>query len=567
MKIPFVIKFIFIFLLVPIILYSSEIKNVILISIDTWRYDYFSFLYPENVHTPNIDFFAKRSIVFRNAFSTVPLTAPAHASILTGQYPFKTNLRDNFGLKINEEIKTIAEVLKSKSFITYGFVSSSTVSSDYGFSRGFDIFNDLMPLNSPQSMEPRSRDATSTLKEVLNNFKWDKPFFLFLHFFDPHYPYNPPSKFKEYYPKNFYAGEVSYVDETLGNFFRELEKRYLFDNSIIVLTADHGEALGEHKEKTHGYLTYNSTLKVPLILYFPGCQQKISDYPVSHIDIFPTILDLLKIKDDYNLPGISLLNNQKREIYFESFFSYNNYGLSKINGIIDGSFKLIIKEKSELYDIIKDPKELKPIKNKEIEKKLKDKFVAKFNIEASESNLVDKEKIKNLKSLGYFGAADLNIKGDPSLLIEDIQKVDEARELYFKKDFLKAKEFYLKLLKIFPLSSILHNEIGVVYVELNDLKEAEKSFKRSMSLNPNNIEAIIHLANLFQEKGNLEDSFNLYEKALRLSPTHPEALFNYATACIKANKFEKAREIFKYYIEIYPMDPEREKIIKFLKNN
>lgn len=545
--------------------FSMKIDNVILITVDTWRYDYFSYLYPENVKTPNIDNFAKKSLVFSNAFTTVPLTAPAHASIFTGVYPFAHGIRDNFGLKIKEDIKTLAEILEENGFETYGFVSASTLGGFYGFSRGFKIYDDKLPLPKEHDMAPSQRPGQETLKKVVKTLNWKNKCLLFIHFFEPHIPYEPPEKYKEIYPKNYYAGEVAYVDEIIGMFFKYLEENKIFDKSLIILTSDHGEGLGNHRESTHGYLTYNDTLKVPLMLFYPGVKHKILSYTVSHIDILPTIFNLLGIKELRITAGKNLLSDEKREIYFESLFAHRNFGLSKIKGIIKDSYKLHIKEKRELYNIVKDEKEINPLKDPKKEKELLKIFFSKFKVEKEEIGEIQEQK-KNLYSLGYFGKADLKVHGDPVDLMDKIDLLEKARNLFFRKDFERAKLLYYDLLKFFPRSSIINDELGVALFYLNKLEEAEEKFQNAIKFNNNNVDAYVHLANLYQEKNMFDKALALYEKALKLNPKHPETIYNYAILCVK-NKMEgKAKSLFKIYLEFYPDDPDREKIMEFLNS-
>lgn len=563
-------SFLFIFLFFSSFVFAKKDWNLILISIDTLRYDYLSFVNPENVSTPNLDNFAKNSIFFNYAFTTCPLTAPAHASVFTGLYPKDHSIRENLSGKLKTELITIAEYLKKNDFKTYGFVSASTLSRDYGFSKGFDLFDDRFSPCSPWKkcfVPVRKGEATVNIaKEKLNN---KENFFIFLHIFEPHFPYQPPEPYKNKYKNNLYAGEVEYSDFIIGNFLNFLKERGFFENSIICIFSDHGEGLYEHNEPTHGYLAYNSTLRVSLMLYYPGCKPKRVNYPVSLIDLFPTFIDLLELKKLDYLPGENLLKNKEREIFFESLYPFFYFGTNEIFGIIKGVFKFIYKKNMEFYDIYKDPYEKNKINDIEKLRNFSNILKKKYSFNINFNKNEDFEREKKLESLGYLKGADLSeIKQkDPDEAMKTLAKLEEARAEYLSGNLNKSLDLYNQLSKEFPKSSVILDERGLVLYSLGKKEEAKTSFEASIRNFPDNFNALINLANFYSQENKFKEAVNYYEKAMVLKPSDPDLLFNYAATCANLGNKKKAKELFKKYLELYPDDPEREKIEEFLRQD
>lgn len=561
-------SFIFLFLIFSNQIFSEKNYNLILISIDTLRYDYISFVNQEKAQTPNIDLFANKSIVFNYAFTTSPLTAPAHGSVFTGLYPASHNIRENLSGKLKDDLETIANTLKKEGYKTYAFVSSATLSKDYGFSKGFDIYDDgFSPCINEKKCFVPTRAGEQTIKIAKQKVDWGKKFFLFLHIFEPHFPYEPIEPYRAKNKDNLYAGEVEYSDFMVGEFLNFIKEKGLFSNTIICIFSDHGEGLKEHQEATHGYLAYNTTLRVPLILYFPNCKAQMINYPVSLIDLYPTFLDILGIKGLKDLPGKNLLKVQDRIIFFEALYPFFYFGTNKLYGLIKSPYKFIYKKNYELYNIYDDPEEkIKIKKRKEIAnlKKILEREYINFDktIRYSEN-----EKQRDLKSLGYLGGADLKrVEGkDPDEIIGILEKLEVARREYLNNNLQQALILYKDLLEEFPKSSVILDEIGLVYYSLKRKEEARDSFEKSIKYYSKNFNALINLANFLSQEGNLKEASLYYEKAMELKPNDPDLLFNYAATCANLGKKERAKILFKKYIELYPTDPEAEKIKKFLK--
>lgn len=263
---------------------TGKIERIVLISIDTCRPDYLGcYGYSRNT-SPNIDAVAREGILFENVISPIPTTLPAHSSLFTGTIPPYHGIHDNMNYRLEDSHVTLAEILKDNGFTTAGIVSAFVLNSHFGVAQGFDHYNDEFEttLNTTGVDErlgaETSRFAIEWLKE--NN---DEKFFLFLHYYDPHYTYEPPEPFKsafqdlsedkkktKRYTQNNYAGEIAYTDHCIGQVIDNLKKLGIYDSTLIIILSDHGEMIGEHKEATHTYFIYQSAVKVPMIFKLPG---------------------------------------------------------------------------------------------------------------------------------------------------------------------------------------------------------------------------------------------------------------------------------------------------------
>ncbi|MHC4984933.1 MAG: sulfatase, partial [Planctomycetota bacterium] len=241
---------------------SPAKPNIILISIDTCRADYLGCYDPQRQTTPNIDRFADSATLFENAVSPVPLTLPAHATMLTGQIPMGFNIHNN-GYHLRPETVTLAEILQDQGYTTAAFVSAAVLDSRFGIDQGFGLYDDADSVTGGGRGKRRGDVNTRQTMDWLAQHSQDGPLFVFLHYYDPHSPYEPPAAEAGRWPDDPYAGEVAFVDRCIGQMLTQLQQLGLYDESLIILTSDHGEMLGEHGEPEHGYFIYDSAIKVP----------------------------------------------------------------------------------------------------------------------------------------------------------------------------------------------------------------------------------------------------------------------------------------------------------------
>ncbi|MBN2715667.1 MAG: sulfatase, partial [Deltaproteobacteria bacterium] len=285
-------------------------SNILVITTDTTRADHLGCYGHKGIQTPNIDGLAREGVLFEEAFSVQPVTLPAHCSIFTGIYPFRHGVRDNNIYQLSRENETLAELLSSRGYLTTAFVASYILNHRFGLDQGFRYYNDRFVKPKQKGRLPVDRQAsevsflaTEWLREMGGELK-TQPFFLWLHYYDPHADYSPPHPWNTAYGDP-YDGEIAYMDDWLGYLFDELKKAGKWDNTMVVLVGDHGEGLGEHSENTHGMFIYRSTTHVPLIIRCPGRAhggRRVTSR-VSQVDILPTVMKALGHEPPKNIDG------------------------------------------------------------------------------------------------------------------------------------------------------------------------------------------------------------------------------------------------------------------------
>ncbi|UCD27446.1 MAG: sulfatase, partial [Planctomycetota bacterium] len=337
----------------------SAIRHVVLISLDTCRADYLSCYGYARPTTPNIDALAKKGYLFSHAMTPIPLTLPAHASMLTGTIPPHHGKHENKDVYFDPSHVTLAVLLKDKGYHTGAFVGAQVLNGGLGLDRGFDTYDD-----SFAQSERRAEEVNRAAFEWLEKQK-DNPVFLFLHYYDPHDAYIPPEPFATTFKESLYAGEIAYTDHCIGQVFAKLKSLGMYESSLIIVTGDHGEMLGEHGETTHMYFIYESAIKVPLIYKLPGssASQRIDDI-AGIIDIVPTVCDLVEIEPPAGIQGKNLAGyfsntppeSEDRVLYCESLYP-TKYEGNTLLGLVSKRWKYIQTTRPELYDLQNDPGE------------------------------------------------------------------------------------------------------------------------------------------------------------------------------------------------------------------
>lgn len=514
--------------------------NVLLITIDTLRFDRIGVYSDKYVKTPNLDKFALESFVFTRGFAHNPVTLPSHTNILTGTTPLYHGISDNSGFFLEERFLTIAELLKDNGYETGAFIGAFPLDSRFGLNQGFDLYDDNYGSHNDLELffvERKTEEVLAPAKKWITERegKW----FSWVHLFDPHQPYLPPAPYKNEYPEDLYSGEVAYVDAELGKFFDFLRQRGNLKNTIIILTGDHGEALGEKGEKTHSYFAYNNTIHIPYIVYIPDTSgRKISDN-VSHIDIFPSICELAGIDIPDHIQGESLLPLMRGEgtkgdyIYFESLSPYLNRGWAPLRGFIRGKDKFINLPLREFYDLGNDLKENNNIiveKNSgnlkyELDKLIKN-LTNKEKMERSDS--LDIETQKKLKSLGYFTGTS-----------------SKKKEVFTEKDDLKT---------LLPLQMKMFKALNSY--QKGEAEKAIKDLKSIINKTPGYLLVYSHLAKIYRETGRTGLAINILDEGLKNNPGNPSLLSKLGIFLAESDKVEKAVEILEQCIKMRSSDPE-----------
>jgi len=394
--------------------------NVLLVTLDTLRADRVGAYGSRRGLTPNLDGLAARSAVFTRAFAHTTVTLPSHTNILLGATPSFHGVHDNLNFVVREEFVTLAEHLGGRGYATAAFVGGFPLVSHFGLDQGFSVYDDSFKDRpsaaagaDPRNGERPAGDVWAAARKWLSGR--GAPWFLWVHFYDCHDPYAPPEPYRSRYARTPYDGEVAYADGVLGDVLKELKDRGLEETTLVVCVSDHGESLGEHGESTHGYLAYNATLWVPLVIRVPGLGPRRIGQNVSHIDIFPTVCDALGLGRPKGLQGASLLPLMRgrtladRPIYFEALSPYYNMGWAPLRGLIDKQNKLIDSPSPELYDLGHDFGETADLAGKTdtaaLKKKLAEVIASQTSPQGDQAGQVsDRATRERLKSLGYVGS-------------------------------------------------------------------------------------------------------------------------------------------------------------------
>lgn len=513
---------------------ASEIReknsrlNLLLITIDTLRTDRLSCYSQQHLKTSNIDSLANQGALFSRAFAHTVTTLPSHVNILLGTTPLYHGVHDNGNFFVRDELLSLAELLKGSGYATGAFVGGYPLDSRFGLVQGFDVYDDEYEVQSEQKGVYRERKAESVVNKALDWLKKQKdPWFLWIHCFDPHDPYEPPEPFKTEYNSRPYDGEVAYVDFALGRLLGDLKENDRFAKTVIILTADHGESLGEHGETTHGYLAYNPTLQIPLVICVPGAKPGRIEQVVGHTDIFPTVCDVLEIKKPTFLQGLSLLplmkgkKLAKRFVYFESLYPYYSRGWAPLRGYLRGTEKFIDSPLPELYELSNDfdekiniieEKTLK-LHREEITRLIQSQSSAKS---AEAEQRLDKESLEKLRSLGYISSS-------------QVQK----KKAYGPDDDIKIMLAYHN--RCIEAAKMGH--AGKVREGI-ELVKAVIAEKKDIDI------AYTTLANFYESEGRLADAVELLKAGLEILPSSYEILSSYINYLLKAGRFDDAIQAF-----------------------
>jgi arylsulfatase A-like enzyme/Tfp pilus assembly protein PilF len=582
-------------------------RNVVLVTIDTIRSDYVGYSGAGKVETPNLDRLAKEGVAFTQTRSPVPLTLPAHASILTGAYPPAHGVRVNGRDRLPEEQETLAEILEARGYATAAFVSAFVLDRRFGLAQGFDVYDDQLGtdvrLLENLAAERDGGAVASAFSAWMSRKATDQPFFAWLHFYDPHAPYRPPEPYRSRYPKDPYAAEVAYTDAMLGRVLAELESRGLLEQSLLAVVGDHGEGLGDHGEQTHSVLIYHSTLHVPFLLHAPGLIEggKRVDATTRTIDVAPTLLDYLGLdpalgQGETLRPLIEEGVARDAPVYSESFYGSVHLGWSELRGLERGGFRFLSAPRPELYDLRKDPGERVDLLEaekavaREMRREL-DRISGELESGAPEEPAaVDSETEARLRSLGYVSssrpapsqeAVDPKDKmavwneiqigihefgmGNDALAIEVLENVlatekdiplvqENLGALYMRVGRLaEAETIYRDALARGMESAEFHMNLGRLHHGRREWREAEKELRIALALEPENVAASVYLGNSLRAGGKPEEAIAQYEKALEINPRYLYAFDGLGIAYSQLGRQEEALKAFR---EVVRLDPE-----------
>jgi arylsulfatase A-like enzyme/predicted Zn-dependent protease len=385
---------------------------VFLVTIDTLRADHLPAYGYRSVETPALDALRRDSILFENAYSPCPLTLPAHASLLTGLLPPEHGVRNNVGYTLAPAPEHLPTLLGSRGYRRGAAVSAYVLRRETGLGALFDTYGDRIPARSAVAMGAVQRSGRETVAEALAWIEAQtqvqaspRPIFFFLHLFEPHTPYRPPEPFRSRYGDT-YDGEIATADAAVGTFLEGLKRLGLYDGALILLTADHGEGLGDHGEQEHGILLYREALHVPLLVKLPGGRRAGSSVasPVGLTDIAPTVAEVVGLQVPATWSGQSLLRpSPRRQLYSETFYPRIHLGWSELKSLIDEGHHLIQGRRAELFDIVADPQEQTDILSRERRIfRAMEAVLEAYEDRFAEPSQVSEEDRARLAALGYL---------------------------------------------------------------------------------------------------------------------------------------------------------------------
>jgi choline-sulfatase len=573
--------------------------SIVLVTIDTLRADHVNAQL-----TPTLAALGQQGVVFEQAITVAPLTLPAHASLLTGRYPPRHTVRDNQIYALPDTVATYQSALKQRGYATAAFVSAVVLDRRYGLNRGFDVYDD--EISGPE------RAAGDTLARAQS---WidsaSRPFFVWVHLFEPHAPYRAGS----------YGDEVKITDTALAEFFAHLRRTGRWDDLVITVTADHGESLGEHGEQTHGFFIYDAVLRIPWILKAPGLTPQRVQQLVRIVDVMPTVAELaghagLMASDrrggasaepggtDSEIDGVSLMSGQERiaslplQAYSETFLPPDQFGWSPLKSIRTERFKYIEAPQSELYDVTVDPGEKSnvvaahpaeadrlrrvlnglargaaaPSRRAEVDARLTDQllslgYVASSNAmaDADAPNLPDPKTKLAVYNL-TMKALELSESGDVNGALAAVAQTDRIDPDVAQVTFLKgtllgqlgrypeAVVALEKTLELNPRYAAARSKLALALLRVGRAQRATEVLGELVRDDPNDFRAWHNLAAVAYSRGDLDEAEQLERKALAIAPDYVEAWNTLGAIALVRKRTDAAIEALERAARLAPQN-------------
>lgn len=587
--------------------------NILLITVDTLRWDYLG-SYGGVAATPALDLLAAQGARFERATAHATVTLPSHVSILTGLDPSRHGVHDNTGFRASDELDTWAERLKAAGYSTGAFIAAFPLDSIFGLAQGFDIYDDFYSVGEvPSDFTIVERPAVEVVEAARAwiSEQAGRPWFAWVHVYEPHAPYEPPEPFADRYPGNPYAGEVAAVDAALTPLLSDV----VGPETLVVLTSDHGEGLGEHGEMTHGLFAYDQTLRIPLLLVRPGHVPRgrvVGDW-VQHIDLLPTVLDHLDLPAE-GIDGRSLgaflsdepiqsSNIGVPDAYFEALTPYLTRAWAPLRGLRQGPYKFLDLPVPELYDVSSDPGELVNLAERDprrvaaMRADLEDHLAEVGSGAITEVSRESAATLERLRSLGYVGAAAAPDPGrvfgpedDPKNLVHLDQKIHQAvnasraqqwgfaeerlREVVAERpDFSRAHSWLASLqyrqgnldgaiihlegaVQSGLVSPGILNELGHYLQLAGRLEQARGVLEASLAEEPHNPETLNLLGGVYERLGQGNKAIETFQRGLEIDPTYASINANYGTALLSLGRVDEAIAALRTALQYDPRLPE-----------
>ena len=567
------------FLLAISSLARAEAPNIILITVDTTRADRMGFLGSTRGLTPNLDIIAKQGVVFEQTFSQAPLTPVSHATIFTGTYPQFHTVSD-FGHPLPPLLPSLPEILQKSGYHTAAFISSLVLDPKAnmapGFDRGFDTFDaGFHQKRGPDesrydSIERRGSDVVAhAITWLKQNHRF--PFFIWIHLYDPHAPYDPPAPYNKY--KDRYDGEIAYADASLGKLFTYLRSRGIYDRAMIAMMSDHGESLGAHGESMHGIFLYDETIHVPLFFKMPGAVlagRRVRSQ-VRLVDVAPTVLSMLNLPLPPTFQGESLVPLMKPgarsaadlPAYSETDYPHRAFGWSAIRSLRTGKYLFIRAPQRELYDGVKDRNSEhnlatgSPAVAGVLQSQL-DEFherTTSYHGKPQPAPL-DSEQGEKLAALGYASGSGVGQSVDPMIGADPKDKIQISNVLHEGMiavedgKYREAIPMLQHVVQESPLISAAQMQLGVALARMKRFPEAIVTLREALKLLPDSTPTQYELALALFETGAWEESAPYFESVAKKRPKWPDAQYSLASVYARTRRIPEALDLLQKVIEM-----------------
>ena len=516
--------------------------SILLVTLDTTRADRVG-IESDLVDTPHLEALATRGVYFEQAYSVTPTTLPSHTSMLTGLYPADHRVREN-GRVIDKKLELLPALLKGRGYDTAAFVSGFPLASQFGLFRGFGHYDDAFVSDAAE----RSASETTDLAVAWLEGK-ASPLFMWVHYFDPHEPYQPPEPFRSQYANEPYLGEIAYMDQELGRLVTAFDEQFQGQPWKIIVVGDHGEGLGDHGEALHGNLLYQGTMRVPLIVAGSGIVAGTSNRAVSVRQVFDTVLDWSgESRVGENRAG-GLFGEEAEPVLAEALKPYMQYGWQpQFMAILDG-IKVISSGDIEIYDVRIDPGEANNLDSLiEPDPALWDAIEA-YSVRAladhaQEQQGLSQEALDKLASLGYVGSSGNSKVRDnapnPRDMIHLFHDMDIGAGLFIRRDYAASIPVFTRVLEADPHNFMAALRLAVAYSVTGNKVHAQKYFDRARAIDPSSTDLRHYQAMHYMKDEQWDLARPLFESVLAESPDRIPALAGLAKVYSSQGELKKA---------------------------
>jgi len=563
--------------------------DIILITLDTTRADRMGFLGSERGLTPNLDALAKQSVVFTRAYAQVPLTTPSHAALLTGTYPQFSHLED-LGAPLGKDLPYLPDLLHKHGYHTAAFLGAyilDPAAAAPGFERGFDVYDANFHQRKPgedryKSVERRAEDVANRALGWLSRHQ-QRPFFIWLHFYDAHDPYDPPEPFKTRYASAPYDGEIAYTDSIVGSFVEVLRKHGLYQNSVIAIAADHGEAFGEHGEERHGMFLYDETIHVPLLLKLSAGRfggKRVGER-VALAEVAPSLLEVAGIPAPATMQAHSLFplidevideakseagnkgKSPERAVYSETNYARRAFGWSELRSWRTGKYLYVEAPKQELYDQSSDPdavKNLAPAAKAvadTLESQLAD-FQQKTSSIRTDQTKMDPTQAEKLRALGYLTSDSAGANTSENGEIDPKDKIEVANKFHRSLVDLEEDRYeeaiaeLREVVRLEPDIASGHLELGRALVHVQQYQEALPVLRTAAEKNPKSGMAHYELGLALIKTGQWEAALPEMQAAVVCTPNSAQLHFYAGAVHLRLKHIPEATAEFENSLKIEP---------------